>query len=170
MQWQEWRVYAERCKSTYQVYNTNKPPITNSISFVHRKKFKQNQKQFELNTLKQFSKAIIFFLAHFHKCITHQHRWISDVHNLWRKKWRNFNLIINCIEFRSENVRAQQQMNGRQKHDLSKWKYSELRDAINTSCDIELLEVSNFVSRLNNWAHIDTDLNWFHTEKIVEFH
>jgi len=41
---------------------------------------------------------------------------------------------------RSENVRAQQQMNGRQKHDLSKWKYSELRDAINTSCDIELLE------------------------------
>lgn len=28
------------------------------------------------------------------------------------------------------------------KHDLSKWKYSELRDTINTSCDIELLEVS----------------------------
>lgn len=27
------------------------------------------------------------------------------------------------------------------KHDLSKWKYSELRDTINTSCDIELLEV-----------------------------
>ncbi|XP_053334100.1 myosin VIa isoform X2 [Clarias gariepinus] len=26
------------------------------------------------------------------------------------------------------------------KHDLSKWKYAELRDAINTSCDIELLE------------------------------
>lgn len=38
-------------------------------------------------------------------------------------------------------MRAQQQMNGRQKFDLSKWKYSELRDAINTSCDIELLEV-----------------------------
>lgn len=38
-------------------------------------------------------------------------------------------------------MRAQQQINGRQKHDLSKWKYSELRDAINTSCDIELLEV-----------------------------
>lgn len=74
MQRQERCVYAERCKSTYQVYNTNKPPITNSISFVNRKKkFKQNQKQFELNTLKQFSKAIIFFLAHFHKCITHQH-------------------------------------------------------------------------------------------------
>lgn len=42
---------------------------------------------------------------------------------------------------RSENVRAQQQLVGKQKHDLSKWKYSELRDAINTSCDIELLEV-----------------------------
>lgn len=26
------------------------------------------------------------------------------------------------------------------KYDLSKWKYAELRDAINTSCDIELLE------------------------------
>lgn len=31
-------------------------------------------------------------------------------------------------------------MAGKQKYDLSKWKYSELRDAINTSCDIELLE------------------------------
>ncbi len=26
------------------------------------------------------------------------------------------------------------------KHDLSKWNYKELRDAINTSCDPELLE------------------------------
>lgn len=26
------------------------------------------------------------------------------------------------------------------KYDLSKWKYAELRDAINTSCDLELLE------------------------------
>ncbi|XP_055381599.1 myosin heavy chain 95F isoform X4 [Condylostylus longicornis] len=40
----------------------------------------------------------------------------------------------------SENVRAQQALMGKQKYDLSKWKYSELRDAINTSCDIELLE------------------------------
>lgn len=31
-------------------------------------------------------------------------------------------------------------MDAGKKHDLSKWKYSELRDAINTSCDIELLE------------------------------
>lgn len=42
--------------------------------------------------------------------------------------------------FRSEAIRAQQQIAGKQKYDLSKWKYSELRDAINTSCDIELLE------------------------------
>lgn len=50
--------------------------------------------------------------------------------------------IFNQIKYsRSENVRAQQQLIGKQKHDLSKWKYSELRDAINTSCDIELLEV-----------------------------
>lgn len=42
--------------------------------------------------------------------------------------------------FRSENVRAQQQVIGKQKYDLSKWKYSELRDVINTSCDIELLD------------------------------
>lgn len=41
---------------------------------------------------------------------------------------------------RSERVRLQQAAHGKQKHDLSKWKYSELRDTINTSCDIELLE------------------------------
>lgn len=41
---------------------------------------------------------------------------------------------------RSEAIRQQQQMVGKQKHDLSKWKYSELRDVINTSCDLELLE------------------------------
>ncbi|CAK1546257.1 unnamed protein product [Leptosia nina] len=41
---------------------------------------------------------------------------------------------------RSERVRMQQALQGKQKYDLSKWKYSELRDTINTSCDIELLE------------------------------
>ncbi|KAL4706766.1 hypothetical protein ACJJTC_018147 [Scirpophaga incertulas] len=41
---------------------------------------------------------------------------------------------------RSERVRMQQAIQGKQKYDLSKWKYSELRDTINTSCDIELLE------------------------------
>ncbi|KAG7207380.1 hypothetical protein KM043_009038 [Ampulex compressa] len=41
---------------------------------------------------------------------------------------------------RSENVRNHQAALANKKYDLSKWKYSELRDAINTSCDIELLE------------------------------
>ncbi|KAK0182057.1 hypothetical protein PV327_000228 [Microctonus hyperodae] len=41
---------------------------------------------------------------------------------------------------RSEQVRNHQAMMTNKKYDLSKWKYSELRDAINTSCDIELLE------------------------------
>lgn len=58
----------------------------------------------------------------------------------------NFSMIFaNWIHLwtffsRSEAIRAQQQQVGKQKYDLSKWKYSELRDAINTSCDIELLE------------------------------
>ncbi|XP_037818976.1 myosin heavy chain 95F isoform X3 [Lucilia sericata] len=50
------------------------------------------------------------------------------------------NFASRYLNNKSENVRAQQQALGKQKYDLSKWKYSELRDAINTSCDIELLE------------------------------
>ncbi|KAL1122308.1 hypothetical protein AAG570_003713 [Ranatra chinensis] len=41
---------------------------------------------------------------------------------------------------RPDHIRAQQALNNNSKYDLSKWKYSELRDTINTSCDIELLE------------------------------
>merc|ERR1712198_371925 len=41
---------------------------------------------------------------------------------------------------RSSSVAAQQAANANKKYDLSKWKYAELRDTINTSCDIELLE------------------------------
>ena len=36
-------------------------------------------------------------------------------------------------------VAAQREANANKKYDLSKWKYAELRDTINTSCDIELL-------------------------------
>ncbi|XP_043998356.1 myosin VIb isoform X1 [Gambusia affinis] len=36
-------------------------------------------------------------------------------------------------------VQATKAAAGVKKHDLSKWKYAELRDVINTSCDIELL-------------------------------
>jgi len=41
---------------------------------------------------------------------------------------------------RSSSVAAQREANANKKYDLSKWKYAELRDTINTSCDIELLE------------------------------
>ncbi|KAJ8921386.1 hypothetical protein NQ315_003002 [Exocentrus adspersus] len=41
---------------------------------------------------------------------------------------------------KSEAVKNQQANLAKGKYDLSKWKYSELRDTINTSCDIELLE------------------------------
>ncbi|XP_076257512.1 myosin heavy chain 95F jaguar isoform X2 [Rhynchophorus ferrugineus] len=41
---------------------------------------------------------------------------------------------------KSDAIRAQQANQAKGKYDLSKWKYSELRDTINTSCDIELLE------------------------------
>ncbi|KAA0711327.1 Unconventional myosin-VI [Triplophysa tibetana] len=36
-------------------------------------------------------------------------------------------------------VQANKEAAGEKKYDLSKWKYAELRDAINTSCDIEML-------------------------------
>uniref|UniRef100_A0A7M4F9S7 Unconventional myosin-VI n=1 Tax=Crocodylus porosus TaxID=8502 RepID=A0A7M4F9S7_CROPO len=36
-------------------------------------------------------------------------------------------------------IQATKAAAGTKKHDLSKWKYAELRDTINTSCDIELL-------------------------------
>ena len=41
---------------------------------------------------------------------------------------------------RSSVVQAQAQARATKKYDLSKWKYADLRDTINTSCDIELLE------------------------------
>lgn len=45
---------------------------------------------------------------------------------------------------RSDGVMLQRAAYAGKKYDLSKWKYSELRDTINTSCDIELLEVLLF--------------------------
>ncbi|GFU35915.1 myosin heavy chain 95F [Nephila pilipes] len=41
---------------------------------------------------------------------------------------------------RSAYVMQQQEQLASKKYDLSKWKYSDLRDAINTSCDLELLD------------------------------
>ncbi|TNN26421.1 Unconventional myosin-VI [Liparis tanakae] len=40
---------------------------------------------------------------------------------------------------RGPQVQATKAAAGAKKYELSKWKYAELRDAINTSCDIELL-------------------------------
>uniref|UniRef100_A0A669EBX0 Unconventional myosin-VI n=1 Tax=Oreochromis niloticus TaxID=8128 RepID=A0A669EBX0_ORENI len=40
---------------------------------------------------------------------------------------------------RGPQVQASKAAAGTKKYELSKWKYAELRDAINTSCDIELL-------------------------------
>ncbi|XP_026550916.1 unconventional myosin-VI isoform X4 [Pseudonaja textilis] len=40
---------------------------------------------------------------------------------------------------RGPSVQATKAAAGIKKHDLSKWKYADLRDTINTSCDIELL-------------------------------
>uniref|UniRef100_A0A8C2YIZ8 Unconventional myosin-VI n=1 Tax=Chinchilla lanigera TaxID=34839 RepID=A0A8C2YIZ8_CHILA len=44
-----------------------------------------------------------------------------------------------CNNYRGPTVQATKAAAGTKKHDLSKWKYAELRDTINTSCDIELL-------------------------------
>jgi len=41
---------------------------------------------------------------------------------------------------RSSLVNAQREAAASKKYDLSKWKYAELRDTINTSCEIDLLE------------------------------
>ncbi|XP_074640045.1 unconventional myosin-VI-like isoform X2 [Tubulanus polymorphus] len=40
---------------------------------------------------------------------------------------------------RSAAVIAQREAQAQKKHDLSKWKYAQLRDTINTSCDVDLL-------------------------------
>lgn len=63
--------------------------------------------------------------------------FVTCVDRYFSGQFRN-SCFVTC---RSEAIRQQQQMVGKQKHDLSKWKYSELRDVINTSCDLELLEV-----------------------------
>ena len=41
---------------------------------------------------------------------------------------------------RSSLVTQQMQAQSGKKYDLSKWKYADIRDTINTSCDFELLQ------------------------------
>ncbi|XP_075964126.1 myosin VIb isoform X3 [Anarhichas minor] len=43
------------------------------------------------------------------------------------------------LAYRGPQVKATKAAAGVKKYDLSKWKYAELRDVINTSCDIDLL-------------------------------
>ncbi|MXQ80104.1 hypothetical protein E5288_WYG013683 [Bos mutus] len=50
-----------------------------------------------------------------------------------------FQYVKMCNNYRGPAVQATKAAAGTKKHDLSKWKYAELRDTINTSCDIELL-------------------------------
>uniref|UniRef100_A0A665VKM3 Unconventional myosin-VI n=1 Tax=Echeneis naucrates TaxID=173247 RepID=A0A665VKM3_ECHNA len=47
--------------------------------------------------------------------------------------------LRSVIWFICPQVQASKAAAGAKKYELSKWKYAELRDAINTSCDIELL-------------------------------
>uniref|UniRef100_A0A8C2GVD5 Unconventional myosin-VI n=1 Tax=Cyprinus carpio TaxID=7962 RepID=A0A8C2GVD5_CYPCA len=48
-------------------------------------------------------------------------------------------IVPSLCNFRGAQVQANKVAAEVKKYDLSKWKYAELRDAINTSCDIELL-------------------------------
>uniref|UniRef100_A0A8C1CST2 Unconventional myosin-VI n=1 Tax=Cyprinus carpio carpio TaxID=630221 RepID=A0A8C1CST2_CYPCA len=52
---------------------------------------------------------------------------------------RKLKIAPPLCNFRGVQVQANKVAAGVKKYDLSKWKYAELRDAINTSCDIELL-------------------------------
>uniref|UniRef100_A0A8C8SGE5 Unconventional myosin-VI n=1 Tax=Pelusios castaneus TaxID=367368 RepID=A0A8C8SGE5_9SAUR len=54
-------------------------------------------------------------------------------------KWEQMAKEMSDVLSRGPVVQATKAAAGTKKHDLSKWKYAELRDTINTSCDIELL-------------------------------
>uniref|UniRef100_A0A8C7IVI5 Unconventional myosin-VI n=1 Tax=Oncorhynchus kisutch TaxID=8019 RepID=A0A8C7IVI5_ONCKI len=53
-------------------------------------------------------------------------------------QWSSSLLSLACRDCRGSQVQALK-AGGVKKYDLSKWKYAELRDVINTSCDIEQL-------------------------------
>lgn len=65
-------------------------------------------------------------------------------HELALRLARESNSVVDDIQTpqlkRSANIMQQRQALAAKKYDLSKWKYAELRDTINTSCDIDLLE------------------------------
>lgn len=53
--------------------------------------------------------------------------------------------VCKIYDYRGPAVQATKAAAGTKKHDLSKWKYAELRDTINTSCGkcIEKVKKSN---------------------------
>ncbi|KAM7135347.1 unconventional myosin-VI isoform 1-T3 [Molossus nigricans] len=68
------------------------------------------------------------------------HPVTSKIHGA-RPKMTPEQMAKEMSEFLSRGpaVQATKAAAGTKKHDLSKWKYADLRDTINTSCDIELL-------------------------------
>ena len=50
------------------------------------------------------------------------------------------NFIFRSLNEITNTTAATGPKSGKNKYDLSNWKYAELRDTINTSCDIDLLE------------------------------
>uniref|UniRef100_A0A673GGD6 Unconventional myosin-VI n=1 Tax=Sinocyclocheilus rhinocerous TaxID=307959 RepID=A0A673GGD6_9TELE len=56
-----------------------------------------------------------------------------------RSSFPSTSVDISFCSSEGAQVQANKVAAGVKKYDLSKWKYAELRDAINTSCDIELL-------------------------------
>ena len=83
----------------------------------------------------------MYRINHFLSCQTHafQTIWnLSTVSGNVRKKLSVYYVFLNkLISFVHPREAA-----ASKKYDLSKWKYAELRDTINTSCEIELLEVT----------------------------
>uniref|UniRef100_A0A8C3Q0M9 Unconventional myosin-VI n=1 Tax=Chrysolophus pictus TaxID=9089 RepID=A0A8C3Q0M9_CHRPC len=59
--------------------------------------------------------------------------------NFFSSHWEQMAKEMSEMLSRGPAVQATKAAAGAKKHDLSKWKYAELRDTINTSCDIELL-------------------------------
>uniref|UniRef100_A0A2K6F9C5 Unconventional myosin-VI n=1 Tax=Propithecus coquereli TaxID=379532 RepID=A0A2K6F9C5_PROCO len=69
---------------------------------------------------------------HLAELVKRVNHWL--VCSRWKKvQWCSLSVI------KGPAVQATKAAAGTKKHDLSKWKYAELRDTINTSCDIELL-------------------------------
>ncbi|XP_028397546.1 unconventional myosin-VI-like [Dendronephthya gigantea] len=61
-------------------------------------------------------------------------------HELALRLAKESNSNVEPMEEQKAIIRAASLKDPNKKYDLSKWKYAELRDTINTSCDVELLE------------------------------